>query len=146
MTGGISSQHRGSIDSCITVLCRGHLQDKSLEGSSWAVPRPQVLQGIGKSVDIQCSPCQTVWKTRIRQQSHLCIPAFLPAPTTELNWIPSVGSYFWTLSNHWKEQVLKGLAVFMLLLVFNKSCIYNAWLIILHKSSFYGNLWNVSDF
>lgn len=141
----VSSQHRVSTDSCLTVLCRGPPQDRSSEGSHWAAPRPRVLQGKGKAADILGGPCQTAAKARIRQQSHLCFPAFLPAPTTELNWILSVDSYFQTLSNHCKE-VLKGLAVFMLLLVFNKSCIYNAWLIILHKPPFYGDLWNVSDF
>lgn len=119
------SQGWGSRDGSITLLCRDQLQYKSLEGSGWALLRPQVLQGIGKAVAVQSSLCQTVKKTKIKQQRHLCIPAFLRAITTELNWVPSVGSYFQTLTNYCKEQVPQGLAVFMLLLFFNKSCIYN---------------------
>lgn len=56
------SQGWGSRDGSITLLCRDQLQDKSLEGSGWALLRPQVLQGIGKAVAVQSSLCQTVKK------------------------------------------------------------------------------------
>lgn len=64
-----------------------------------------------------CKPDKTQGN-RASSAAQLCFQA-LPA---ELNWIPSAGSHFQSLSKRCREQVLKGLAVFMLLLVFNKSC------------------------